>query len=173
MLLNCGVGEDCWESLGLQGDPFSPSERKSVLGVHWTDWCWRWNSNTLATWCEELTHFKRRWCWEKLQAGGKGDNRGWDGWMASPTQWMWVLVNSRSWWWTRKPGVLQSRGLQRVGHDWGTELNWTDPSQYLCLKMSMDRGAWRATVHEVTKNQTCLSEWAHSHSCQEIPSPKT
>ena len=79
----------------------------------------------LATWCEELTHLKRPWCWERLRAGGEGDNRGWDGWMVSPTQWTWVWVNSRSWWWTGRPGVLQFMGLQRVGHDWATELNWT------------------------------------------------
>ena len=59
--------------------------RKSVLNIHWKDWCW--SSNTLATWCKELTHWKRSWCWERLKAGGKGDNRGWAGWMASPTQW--------------------------------------------------------------------------------------
>ena len=63
MLLNCGVREDSWESLGLQGDPTSPCQRKSVLNIHWKDWCWSWNSNTLATWCEELTHLKRPWCW--------------------------------------------------------------------------------------------------------------
>ena len=56
MLLNCGVEEDSWESLGLQGDPTSPFWRTSVLGVNWKDWCWNWNSNTLATWCKELTH---------------------------------------------------------------------------------------------------------------------
>ena len=61
--------------------------RRSVLGVHWKDWYWSWNSNTLATWCEELTHWKRPWCWERLKAGGEGDDRGWDGWMASLTQW--------------------------------------------------------------------------------------
>ena len=83
MLLNCGVGEDSWESLGLQGDPPSPSKRKSILNIHWQDWCWSWNSNTLATWRKELTHLKRPWCWERLEAGGKGDDRGWDGWMAS------------------------------------------------------------------------------------------
>ena len=98
MLLNCGVGEDSWESLGLQGDPASPSYRISVLSVHWKDWCWSWNSNTLATWCKELTHLKRPWCWERLRAGGEGDNRGWDCWMALPTQWTWVWVNSGSWW---------------------------------------------------------------------------
>ena len=66
---------------------------------------------------------KRPWCWERFKVGGEGDDRGGDGWMASPTQWTWVWVNSRSWWWTGRPGVLQSMGLQRVGHDWATELN--------------------------------------------------
>ena len=71
------------------------------------------------------THLKRPWFWERLRAGGEGDDRGWDGWMASPTQWKWVWVNSRSWWWTGRPGVLQSMGSQRVGRDWATELYWT------------------------------------------------
>jgi len=70
------------------------------------------NSNTLATWCEELTYWKWPWCWERLEAGEEGDNRGWDGWMASPTQWTWVWVNSGNWWWTGRPGVLQSMGSQ-------------------------------------------------------------
>ena len=73
---------------------------------------------------EELTHWKRLWCWEGLGAGGKGDDRRWDGWMASPTWWTWVWVNSRRWWWTGRPGVLQFMGSQRVGHDWVT--NWTE-----------------------------------------------
>ena len=73
---------------------------------------------------DELTHWKRPWCWERLKAGGEGDDRGWDDWMAS-TQWKWVWVNSGSWWWTGRTGVLQSMGSQRVGHDWATELNWT------------------------------------------------
>ena len=107
MLLNRGVGEDSWEYLGLQEDPIRPSYRRSVLGVHWKDWCWSWNSDNLATWCEELIHLKRPWCWERLRTGGEGDDRGgWDGWMASPTQRTWVWVNSGSWWWTGKPGVL-------------------------------------------------------------------
>ena len=74
--------------------------------------------------CEELTHWKRLWCWEGLRVGGEVDNRGWDGWVASPTRWTWVWVSSGSWWWTGRPGVLQSMGLQRVRHDWATELNW-------------------------------------------------
>ena len=75
---------------------------------------------------------KRPWCWEGLKAGGKGDNRGWDGWMASPNPWKWVWVNSGSWWWTGRPGVLQSMGSWRVGRDWATELtDW-----------SRDAGMW-------------------------------
>ena len=87
---------------------------------------WSWNSNTLATWGEELSHWKRPRCWERLKARGEGEDKGWDSWMASLTQWTWVWANSRSWWWTGKPGVLQSMGSQRVGHDWVTELKWTD-----------------------------------------------
>ena len=124
MFLNCGVGEDSWESLGLQGDPTSPFWRRSALGFLWKEWCYSWNSSTLATSCEVLTHWKRLWCWEGLGAGREGADRGWDGWMASRTWWTWVWVNSGSWWWTGRPGVLQSMGLQRVGHDWATELNW-------------------------------------------------
>ena len=136
MLLNCSVGEDSWESLGLQGDPTSSSLRKSVLIFHWKDWCWSWNSNTLVTWCEELTHLKRPWCWERLKAEGEGDDRGWDGWMASSTQWAWVWVSFRSGWWTGKPGMLQSMGSQRVGHDSVMELNWTELKQAwnICVK---------------------------------------
>ena len=69
---------------------------------------------------------KKLWCWEGLGAGGEGDDRGWDGWMASLTRWTWVWVNCGSWWWTGRPGVLWFMGLQRVGHDWATELNWTE-----------------------------------------------
>ena len=74
----------------------------------------------------KTTDFKvaRPWCWEGLGAEGEGDDRGWDGWMASQTRWAWVWVNSGSWWWTGMPGVLQFMGLQRVRHDWATELNW-------------------------------------------------
>ena len=79
----------CWrrllrESLGLQGDSTSLFSRKSVLNIHWKDWCWNWNSNTLATYCKELTHWKRPWCWARLKAGGKGEDRM-KSLMASPT----------------------------------------------------------------------------------------
>ena len=85
MLLNCGVGEDSWESLGLPGDPISPFWRRSALGVLWKEWCQSWNFNTLATSCEELTHWKRLRCWEGLGAGGKGTTEdemaGWHHWL--------------------------------------------------------------------------------------------
>ena len=97
--------------------------KKSILNIHWKDWSW--SSNTLATWCKELTHWKRPWCWEILKVGGEGDNRGWDGWMASLTRWTWIWVSFGSWWWTGKLSVLQSMGSQRVGHDWVSELNWS------------------------------------------------
>ena len=86
------------------------------------DWYWSWNSNTLATWCKELTHLKRPWCWERLMAGREGDDRGWNGWMASATQWTWVWINSGSWWWTGRPGVL--RFMLSQSRTWLS--NWTE-----------------------------------------------
>ena len=112
--LNCGVGEDSWDSLGLQGDPTSPFWRRSALGFLWKEWCQCWISSTLGTLWEELTHWKRFWWWEGLGAGDEGDDRRWDGWMASLTRWRWVWVNSGSWWWTEAwcaaiHGVTKSR----------------------------------------------------------------
>ena len=97
-------------------------QRRSVLGVHWKDWCWRWNSNTSSTWCEKLTHWKRPWCWEKLKAEGEGDNRGWYGWMASPTHEFGLT-----------PGVGDGQGGLACCSSWGRKesdmtewLNWTE-----------------------------------------------
>ena len=114
--------EDSWVFLELQGDPANQSWRKSVWNILWKDWCRSWNSNTLATWGKELTHLKRPCCLERLKVGWEGEDRGWDGWMVSLTQWTWVWVNSGSWWWTGRPGVLQSMRSPRVRHDWVTEL---------------------------------------------------
>ena len=92
--------------------------------THWKNWYWSWSSNTLATWCKELTHWKRPWHWARLKMGGEVDDRGWDGWMASLMRWTWVWASCRSWWWTGKPGVLQSMGSQSQTRlrDW-TELS--------------------------------------------------
>ena len=121
MHLNCDIGKDSWESLGQQGDQTSESYRKSVLNTHWKNWCW--STVTVATWCEEVTHWKRLWCWERLKTGGEGDDRGWDSWMASPTQWTWVWVSSGSWWWTGKSGVLHSVGVTK---SWTQLSNWIE-----------------------------------------------
>ena len=92
-----------------------------VLGVHWKDWCWSWNSKPLATWREELTHWKRPWCWERLKAGGEGDNNGWDGWMASLIQRAWTWANSGRCWGAGRTCMLQSTGVTRVEHNLATE----------------------------------------------------
>ena len=125
MLLNCGVGEDSWASLGLQGDPVVHSGG---------DKCWVFIGRTDAEaeapvlWPHDAMSWLIGidWCLEGLGAGGEGDDRGWDGWMASLTRWAWVWVNSGNWWWTGRSGVLRLMRSQRVGHDWATELNWTE-----------------------------------------------
>ena len=119
----------CWRRL-LRVPWTARGSNQSTLrqispGLHWKDWCWSWNSNTLATWCEELTYLKRHWCWEWLKAGGEGDHKGWDGWTASPAQWTWVcdgweLVMDREVTCAAVPWVAKSRTQPS---DW-TELNW-------------------------------------------------
>ena len=121
MLLNCGTGEDSCKSLGLQGDPTSPFYRRPVLGVRWKDWWWAWNFNTLATSCEELTHWKRPWCWEGLKSGGEGDDRA--------SVWHHRL-NAHEFGWT--PGVGDGQGGLACCNSWSLkesdtteQLNWT------------------------------------------------
>ena len=104
----------------------SPSKRKSFLNIHWKDWCWNWNSNTLATWWKNWLIGKdpdagRDWGQEE-----KGTT-GWDGWMASLTRWTWVWVKSGSWWWTGRPGMLQSRSSQ----SWARLSDWTELTEKL------------------------------------------
>ena len=113
------------------------SERKSVLNVHWKDCCWSWSSNTLATWCEELTHWKSPWCWERVRAGGEGDGRGWDGWMASPTQWTWIWANSGF-------AQMKNRGA------WpGVSKSWTWFSDWTTTTVS-----WQCYIHF-----WCTAKW--------------
>ena len=116
----------------------SPLDCKEIQPVHpkGNHWIFIGRANAEAEtpilWppdAKKLTHWKRPWFWERLKVGGEGDNRGCGGWMASPTQWTWAWVNSESWWWTGRSGVLQSMGLQRLRNDWATELN---PTAYKC-----------------------------------------
>ena len=146
----------CWKRLE---SPLDCKEIQPVNPKGNQSWIYQsWSSNTLATWCKELTHWKQHWCWERLKAGGEGDDRGWDSWMASPTQWTWVWASFGSWWWTGKPGMLQSMGLQRTGLDWVTELN-----NYLLFTPLFN--------HAMHLSRTCccvsdaiwqLSQWAFS-----------
>ena len=100
----------------------------------------RHNWATELNWWEELIHWERPWCWERLKAGGEGDDREWDGWMASPAQWIRVWASSGSWWWTGMPGMLHSMGLQRDTTEW---LNWTE------LNTSVDKDAHKGNDHNL------------------------
>ena len=153
--------------LDLQRYPTSQSSRKFILNIHWKNWWWSWNSNTLVTCCKELTLWKRSWCWERLKAGGKRDNRGWDGWMASPTWWTLVWVISGSWWWTGKPGLPQSMGSEIVGYHWMTELNWTSEgctgahsskSHWICLHPTSSHPVifWGKHVFELARKSKTI-----------------
>ena len=120
MLLNCGVGEDSWESLRLQGDPTSQSQRKSTLNSHWKDWYKTeapilWPSDEESQPIRKDPNARKDWRQEEMMM------TGWDSWMASPSQRTWVWASSRKLWRTGKSGVLQSMGLQRVGHNWVSE----------------------------------------------------
>ena len=119
MLLNCGVGKDSWDSNGLhsKGNQSWGSLEGLMVKLklqYFGHLMWRLHS------------LEKTLCWEGLGAGGEGDSKRWDGWVASPTWWTWIWVNSGSWWWTGRPGLLQFMGSQRVGHDWGIKLNWTE-----------------------------------------------
>ena len=123
----------CFWTVVLEKTLESPLDFKEIQPIHPKDQSWVFIGRTDAEaetpilwlpYVKSWFNWKRPWCWEGLGAGGEGDDRGWDGWMASLTRWTWVWVNSRSWWRTGRPGMLRFKGSQRVGHDWATELNW-------------------------------------------------
>ena len=179
MFLNCGVGEDSWESLGLQ---VHPKGDQFWVFIGRTDV----EAETPILWppdCEELTHWKRPWCWERLRAGGEGDDRGWDGWTASSTRWTWVWVDSGSWWWTGRPGVLLFMGSQRIRHNWATKLrimnttalrkSWkpaseesiSDKSAYLSLISEFYMSLFRKIAHNKEYDVNILPD---SYSIKEM-----
>ena len=125
MLLNCGVGKD------LRGPWTARRSDQSIVKEISLEYSLEglmlsWNSNSLATRCEAMNHLKRPWFCEKLKAGGEEDDGGRNGWMGSTTQYTKVWLGSGHWWWTEKPGILQSMESQRVGDNWATELNWAE-----------------------------------------------
>ena len=139
MLLSCGVGEDSWESLGLQGDPTSQSQRKSILNIHWKDWCWSWSYNTLATWCKELTHWKGPWCWERLRAEGTTEDEmvGWHHWLDGHE-------------FEQAPGVGDGQGSLVSCSPWSGKdtTEWLTWTEILCtlqihIKVSISGYRWR------------------------------
>ena len=137
MFLNCGLGKDSWESLGARRSNQSLLKEISP-GCSLERVMLRLKLQYFGH-LIQLTHWKTPWCWERLKAGGDGDDRGWDGSMASLTQGTWIWVISGNGWWTGRPGVLKFMGLQRVGQDWGTELNWTELNSVAnSLKLSTD-----------------------------------
>ena len=137
-----------WESLG-QGDPTSQSLKKINLEYSLEGLMLKLKLHYFGHLMWRAHLLKRPWCWERLRAGGEGDDRWWDGWMASQTQWTWVWVNSRSWWWTVRPGMLQSIGMQRVGREWATEsqqcgnypLVFTGEKE-ACKQLGIVKGPW-------------------------------
>ena len=109
-------------------NPVNPKGNQSWIFIGRTDA--QAETPKLRTWCEELTHWKRPWCWERLKAG-EGNDRERDDWMASPTQWTWIWTSSGKWWGTGKPGMLQSMGSQRDGNNWATEQQQISPEREL------------------------------------------
>ena len=135
-ILEWSTEQISWESLRQQGDQTSQSYRKSTLSIHWKDWCWGWSSNTLGTWCEEPTHWRRHWCWERVKAEEEEGDKGWDGWMASPIQWTWTWANSRRWWRTGRPGVLKWQSWTQLGD------RTTTKKQYSRTRVGKSHSPW-------------------------------
>ena len=142
--------------------------------VHWKDCCWSWSSSALATWCKELTHWKRPWCWERLRSKGEGADRAWDGWMVSLTQWTWIWANSRRQWSSEDPGVLHIAHEVAKSQVWLSS-NWTDlkctlwgdlTNEFTCIKWTMtllnchpQKFSCELYVH--LKNNSHIKQWRH------------
>ena len=141
----------CCDSWGRKES--DTTERLNWTELNWTElnWCWSWSCNTyLATCYKGSTHWKRLWCRERLRTRWEGGDRGWDAWMASSTQWTWAWVSSGSWWWIGKPCMLQSTGLQRVVHNWVTELNWLSLNLLIRILSVSYKFSWKSLAFNFT-----------------------
>ena len=159
MLLICGAGEDSWESFWQHGDLTSQAWRKSTLNIHRKDWYWSRGTNILASWCEEPTHWKRSWCWERLRTGGEGVTK--DEWLDGITDTMDMnlskpqeIVKDREAWCTAGHGVGVG---QRVGHDLMTEQQqelayWLGTFWYEGEKIQF-RFSWLSCYQEIPQTQ--------------------
>ena len=142
MLLNCGAGEDSWESPWTARRSHLSILKEISLESSLEVLILKLKLQYFGHMMQKVDSLERPWCWKRLGAGREGDDGGWDGWMASPTRWMWVWVNSGSWWWTGRPGMLWFMGLQRVGHDWVTELTWTELNHCCVLTLCQAQKNW-------------------------------
>ena len=181
----------CFWTVVLEKTLESPLDCKEIQPVHPKgDKSWVFIGRTDAKaetpifWPPDAKSWLLLWCWEGLGSGGEGDDRGWDGWMASPTRWTWVWVNAGSWWWTGRPDVLQFMGSQRVGHDWATELNWpgvshrSEPFTYLFIKQPKHTRASTADrrrpvdqrqILGLVFSSPCSFPWLHGNCmCSEV-----
>ena len=160
----------CFWSVVLEKTLASPLDCKEIQPVHpkgnqsWIFIKTDAEAETPIFWPPDVKNWLTHWCWERLKVGGEGDESGWDGWMTSPTQWTRVWVNSRSWWWTGRPGVLQSMGLQRVGHNWATELNWCMDKSWTITKAER----WRIVAFELCWRRLLRIPWTARKSNQSI-----
>ena len=148
----------CFWTVVLEKTPQSPLDCKDIQPVHSKgDQSWVFfgrtdaKAETPVLWPPLVKSWLtgKLWCWEGLGTGGEGDDRGWDGWMASPTWWTGVWVNSGNWWWTGRPGVLQFMRSQRVGHNWETELNWTE------RRHTLNKGAKQVENKRIVTDGPC------------------
>ena len=164
MLLNCGYGEDSWESLGQQGDQTNQSSRKSILNIHWKDWCWSCSYNILTTWCKEPTHWKRPWCWKRLRAGEGGKRMRWLNSITDSMEMclrkLWEIVKDEEAWCAAGRGITKSKTQLS---DWTTIIQVTALKKYFL--------GWPPKLASVQFSRSVLSDSLRPHESQHARPP--